>query len=356
MRRDLRSLPALTALAALLLGGAAVLSGCGQQQALGKANSLIVISPDDSLWRQVRDTTFTVLEQRIFTVRPEKKFYVEPVDTAQTSDFQRLRTFKHVVIFGTPDNRFVQEVIDAADAGSVSAPAMVNARDVWARNQSVTAVVLEPDAQAASWRAQLADLAANIDERYRDFVLSRMYVSGPDTVAMATLRERFGFGLVFPQAYDVAIRGDEGPVIVRNDNPSPADLIRSVLVDWRSPPLDSLTAGAAFRWRAAVDSVHYGVPQAMDTTRSQIERLEVADRPALEVTGGWGDEGTDYPAGGPFIVRLVQCPDRTYFLDAWIYAPGKDKYQYLVQTRQILDSFTCGAPPPPPPDPPTDGG
>lgn len=348
MRPRPRTTPLLPALAALLLGGAAV-SGCGQQQALGKTNTVIVVSPDDSLWREVRDTTFTALEQRIFTVRPENKFYVQPVDTAETADFQRLRTFKQVVVFGTPDNRFVREVVDAAEAGPVSPPAVVNAWDVWARDQSVTAVVLEPGDQAASWRAQLAGLASRIDERYRDFILSRMYVSGPDTAAMDSIRERFGFGLAFPQVYDVAIRGEgEGPVIVRNDNPSPADLIRSVLVDWRSPPLDSLTPEAAYEWRAAVDSVHYGVPQAIDTVRSRarrVTRLEVSGRPALEVTGAWSDEGTDYPAGGPFVARLVQCPERTYFLDAWVYAPGEDKYQYMIQVRHILDSFTCGAPP-----------
>ena len=348
MRPRPRSAPLLVALAALLSGAIAV-AGCGQQQALGKANSLIVVSADDSLWRQVRDTTFKALQQRIFTVRPENKFYVEPVDTAQTAEFQRLRTFKQVVVFGTPDNRFVREVIDAADAGEVTPPAVVDARDVWARNQSVTAVVLEPEDQAASWRAQLAGLASRLDDRYRDLILSRMYVSGPDTTAMDSLRDRFGFGLAFPRVYDVMVRGDgDGPVIVRNDNPNPADLIREVLVDWRTPPLDSLTPEAAYAWRAAVDSVHYGVPQAMDTTRSRVRRLEVDGRPTLEVTGAWSDEGTDYPAGGPFVVRLVQCPERTFFLDAWVYAPGKDKYQYMIQVRNILNSFTCGAPPSPP--------
>lgn len=332
-------------LALLLLGGTAVLSGCGQQQALGNVNSVIVVSPDDSLWQQVRDTTFAVLEPRVFTVRPEKRFYVQPVDTAQGEDFLHLRTFKQVVVFGTPDNRFVREVVDAAGGAAPDPPAMVHARDVWARNQSVTAVLLDPGAPADSWRSQLDDLFAHLDREYRRFTRNRMYASGPDSTAMDSIRERFGFGLAFPRVYDVAVRGEEGPVIVRNDNPNPADLIRSVLVDWRSPPLDSLTPSRAYAWRVEVDSLHYAVPQAMDTTRSLVHRLEVDGREALEVTGAWSDEGTDYPAGGPFVLRLIQCPDRTYFLDAWIYAPGEDKYQYLVQVRTLLNSFTCGRAP-----------
>ena len=63
---------------------------------------------------------------------------------------------------------------------------------------------------------------------------------------------------------------------------------------------------------------------------------------ALEVTGTWEDE-TEFPAGGPFISWLVQCPKRTYFLDAWLYAPRKSKYMYVLQMREMLSSFSCGS-------------
>lgn len=333
-----------------LLGGAMLLAACGQQTARGKANTVIVVAPDDALWQEVRDTTYAALEPTIETVRREKKFYVQWVDTASTQQFQQLSTFRRVVIFGTPENRFVREVADAAGQDAPSPPALVHARDLWARDQTVTAVVLDPDRPAESWRSQLAALAEHIDRQYRQFARRRMYVSGLDTTASDSLRDRFGFGLAFPVVYDVRVRGEgEGPVIVRNDNPSPADLIRSVLVDWQSPLLDTLTAERAYAWRSDVDSLYYAPTQGADTTGGSQRRLTMGDdRRALEVTGAWHDERTDYPAGGPFVSRLVQCPERTYFLDGWIYAPGEDKYQYILQVREILDSFTCGAPPPVP--------
>ena len=202
--------------------------------------------------------------------------------------------------------------------------------------------VLDPEDPGASWRGLLPDVARRVDAWYRSFVLGRMYVSGVDSVAMDSLRRKFGFHLRFPRVYDVVVRHPEsGPVIVRNDNPSPSDLIRSVLVDWRSPPLDSLTAEAAELWRADVDSVNYNVPQGIDRSRGRVRRLEVDGRPALEITGVWRDEDASFPAAGPFVARLVDCPDRTYFLDAWVYAPGKDKYQYVLQVRNILTTFRC---------------
>lgn len=332
-------------LAALLLALPLATLGCGQQQALGKDNTVIVVTSGDSLWAEVRDTTFRALEPTFFTTREEKKFYVEAVDTASIEEFNQLRGFKRVLVFGTPDNRFVREVADAAGVPVPEPPSLVHTADVWARNQDVTAVVLEPGRRAESWKGLLPAVATRIRERYEEFVLRRMYVSGPDTTAIDSLRQRFGFGIAFPTVYDVAVREEgQGPVIVRNDNPDPSELIRSVLVDWRSPPLDTLTEEAALEWRAAVDSVHYNVPQAVDTVHHS-RRLRANGRPALEVVGVWSDEGTSFPAAGPFVLRLVQCPERTYLLDAWVYAPGKDRYQYDIQIRHILDSFVCSGPP-----------
>ena len=337
--RDLRSdLPALLVVL-LVLPLAAV--ACEQPNALGKHNTTIVVSASDSLWQAVRDTTYGALEPTFFTTRDEKKFYVEQVDTTATEDVGHLLTFKRVLVFGTPDNRYVQEIVDAADASMPEPPGVVYGSDVWARGQWAAAVVLSPERASDAWRAQLPGVAAWVDSTYRTFVLNRMYVSGRDTAAMDSIARRFGFGVTFPGVYDVAIRGGgDGPVVIRNDNPDPSELIRSVLFAWRSPPLDTLTVDAAVAWRRAVDSVHYVTPQAIDTVHRSA-RIEVDGRPALEVLGVWSDEGTAYPAAGPFVLRLVQCPERTYLHDAWIYAPGKDRYQYDIQIRHILDSFTC---------------
>lgn len=336
-----RSRPGTLVCALVLL----LAAGCGQQGAIGEANTVVVVAASDSVWQQMRDTTKAVLEPTFFSTREEKRFYVEGVDTTSSLDFQRLRQFRQVALFGTPDDRFVREAMEAADLdpADVSPPTVFETSDLWAGGQHVVVVVLDPDRPTESWRSQLPEVADRTDAWYRDFVEGRMFVSGVDSAAMDSLGRRFGFHLRFPRVYDVVVRDAEaGPVIVRNDNPDPSDLIRSVLVAWRSPPLDSLTAGAAEAWRAAVDSVHYNVAQAMDRSRGEVRRLEVDGRAALEITGAWSDEGTEYPAAGPFVARLVDCPDRTYFLDAWVYAPGKDKYQYMLQVRNVLDSFRCG--------------
>ncbi len=39
----------------------------------------------------------------------------------------------------------------------------------------------------------------------------------------------------------------------------------------------------------------------------------------------------------------MDCPTRTYFIDAWLYAPNEPKYEYMLQLQEILGSFRCAS-------------
>ncbi|HKK07658.1 MAG TPA: DUF4837 family protein [Gemmatimonadota bacterium] len=335
-----RSRRPATAPLALLLAAVAM-AGCGKQAAIGEANSLVILTSSDSLWNRMEDTTRAALEHTVFTVRQEKKFFVEQADTSSPHAGQ-YKLFRQVLVFGTPDDPVVRHIAEEAGVDvPPGAPSIVQAQDVWAHDQVATAVVLEPGREAESWAAQLPQLTALVDSQYRTYVHQRMYVSGEDTATERQLASQYGFRLRFPMVYQVDTARDS-VVVVRNDNPDPSELIRSVLVAFR-PRVDSLTGAMAYAWRRAVDTLYYHNQQAIDTVPGTVTTTVVNGHPALEATGIWKDVETSYPAGGPFIARLVQCPDRTYLVDGWLYAPGKSKYQYMIQIRDIMDSFDCGA-------------
>jgi hypothetical protein len=316
----------------------ALIAACGKPSPFGEPNSLIIVAPD-SLWALMEEATYEALEQTFVTTRPEKKYVATQVDPS-SPDFEKLRMWWQVVVFGTPDNPLVERVAQAAGIeGSVGAPSVIQAENLWARGQLVTAVVLEPGRETESWLAQLPELYELIDEGFRRYVRGRMFVTGPDSVIADSLQRTFGFSLTVPVVYLLSEGHDL--IILRNDNPDPSELIRSVLVAWR-PAVDSLTPELAYEWRSAVDSIEYVVPQNIDLSVGQVRRFDQNGHEALEVTGTWEDE-SDFPAGGPFISWLVQCPDRTFFLDAWLYAPRKSKYMYVLQMREILRSFDCGS-------------
>ena len=320
------------------------LSACNVPAAMGEASSLIVIVPD-TLWRQVEEPTRTILEPTIFTTRNEKQYEVTSVDPTHPK-INELRLFRNVVVFGTAQDPTIAKV---AESGGINLsdfqPGRVfQVRDVWARGQTVTAALLRGGGQeVTSWVAALPSVLNAIDESYRAYVLRKMYATPPDTALAQDLHRRFAFSLQVPQVYDRVVRGtDQGDslVIVRNDNPDPSQLIRSVLVTWR-PKVDSLTQGGAFEWRSEIDGTQYNVAQRINDTHSNAIYFKWEGRDALEVTGIWEDERGNFPAAGPFIVWLVDCPTRTYMIDAWLYAPNEPKYEYMLQLQEILSSFRC---------------
>ncbi len=312
---------------------------------MGEHNSVIVFMPD-SIWQQVEDDSYQALEPTMFTSREEKEYEVTQVDpTAPEAD--ELLLFRNVVVVGPWDDPTLQRVAEKAgmDLTNLVPGRVFQVEDVWARGQVVTGVFVHADEWVPQWRRALPSVLAAIDTSYRRWVHARMFATPPDTALARDLARRFGFEITVPGVYErVAREGGDGDslVILRNDNPDPSQLIRSILVDW-GPKLDSLTAEAALAWRASIDDVQYNVAQGIDDSNSTVTRFEIDGRPALEVTGVWKDIRGDFPAGGPFNVWLVDCPARTYYIDAWLYAPDDPKYEYMLQIQEILGSFRCAA-------------
>jgi hypothetical protein len=310
---------------------------------MGEPDSLIVVATPE-LWAQLEQDTYDILEAPFPSIRDEKKFFVTHVAPGDPQ-LDKLLLWKQVVVFAPPGDRLVGQIVDAAGRteAELSPPEIVQANDVWASGQLATAVVLDPEDEIGSARAELPSLQEQLDRQFRAYALSRMFVSGMDSVFADSLATRLGFTMNVPKVYRHAFR-DSGIVLMRNDNPDPSELIRSILVQ-RLPARDSVTVEQLVAWRTGIDSVQYNVPQAFQLADEAPQRFRLGDADVLQVRGSWNDEGS-YPAGGALILRAVLCPESAYFLDAWLYSPNprRSKYEYLLQLGEILDSFRCVTP------------
>ena len=337
----------LVAALCVLLALAAATGACDKPSAFGETDSLILVA-DADLWTELEQETYDALEPTRFTVREERTFHVTHA-AADGEDVEQLLMWRQVLVFAVPDDQRIREIADEAGRDEPPPPGqIVQARDVWARGQLATAVVLDPNDRAGSWRAALPELAGLLDRQFREYATSRMFVSGVDTAFAESLAGRYGVALRAPQIYHGRI-GEDGRIRLRNDRPTPSDRIRSILIERREPGAardaagDSLSAEAVYAWREGIDSVAYNVPQAIERPeRLEPRRFELGGAKAIEVQGIWRDEGT-YPAAGPFIARAVECPDATWFFDAWLYSPHPEdsKYEFMIQLEEILDSFRC---------------
>lgn len=170
-----------------------------------------------------------------------------------------------------------------------------------------------------------------------------MFMSGRDTALADTLWRQSRFAVVVPEVYDWRQETDS-VFIFRNDNPDPSELIRQVTISWRSPIPQGFSQDDALAWRQELSDRYFSYPQIVDTTFSSSRQLQVGDMMLDEFQASWSNPPTDlYPAAGPFVVRWIECPtqNRLYLVDAWLYAPSKEKYQYMLQLETILDSFRC---------------
>jgi hypothetical protein len=316
------------------------LAGCNDRtrQAMGDEHSVIVVAVD-SLWTQVEDTVLSALQPQVFAARDESTFRVTHV--APTDPYWGdLRRFRQILAIGRPDDPWVQEPLTRAEGGAEGA--IVEAENAWARGQRVTVLVVPETDPAAAVAERMDSIAALIDNRYRAWVLDRMYTSGVDTELQDQLGQEGGFSLRVPEVYRWRQVSDSAYLFI-NDQPDASQLVRSLLVTWRAGTGEELSPDGVLDWREAAAERYYDWGQDTRRDRLQTRQVRGPDYQGLEVRGVWHGTVEGFPQAGSFITRAMDCPgqDRRYLVDAWLYAPARAKYQYVIQLETLLNSFRC---------------
>lgn len=317
----------------------AALAACNEKPlAYGDANSIIAVMGPDQ-WAAVEADVFAALEPTITTVRAEKTFtvtYQEPY----AEFWDRLRRFRQTLVVGARTDSYVQDVLDEARE-EITENGLHQVYDVWSSGQTVTLILLDEGWGPAELDPYLTEINDLLDGQYRAYARNRMYFSGVDSALADTLSLRAGFSMLLPDVYRWEAR--DSIYIFRNDNPDPSELIRQIAVTWRTPAPGLLDQAALLDWRTSLVD-EYNEPQEVVLEQSGDRAFTFEGADAYEVQAMWRNPPERrWPAGGPFITRTVTCDtqDRTYILDAWLYAPGKEKYEYMIQLETLLDTFRC---------------
>jgi hypothetical protein len=243
-----------------------------------------------------------------------------------------------VLAIGVPGDGWIAPVLEQYE-GAVDPPTIIEQQDVWARNQLVTAIVLPPGSGPDAAISQLPAVGELLDRRFRVYARQRMFLSGADSALGDTLQMERGYRLLVPAIYRRTPL--ENADVFRNHSEMRGILLRGISVAWQDGVVAAPTPEMALAWRDTVSA--YDPPQSVQRERIESRPVQVNGAEGIEVQGVWTSDEPSWPAAGPFIDRIIACPrqNRTYYLDAWLYAPGKRKYEYMVQLETILDSFRC---------------
>jgi len=318
-------------------------TACEKGLAYGDPNAVIVAAPRD-WWPMIEDSVETVLSPPIQTVREEHTFRITFQDPTE-ENWTRLRRFKEIVLIGGPEDPWMAEALATLpDTTEIIPPDLLETTDVWARDQNATIILVDPEGDIPyQVNFRLPRVHRILDERFREGVEIRMFVSGRDSALADSLEAMAGFSLILPEVYRWA--HEDSVYIFRNDNPDPSELIRQFTVTWRHPAPNIFPADSLLDWRREVAQEYFNFPQVVDRESIRAGRPPFPFADVYEIRGAWSNPpGSTWPAAGPFVLWGVFCPgqDRLYMVDAWLYAPGTDKWEYMLQLERILGSFRCG--------------
>lgn len=330
------------AIAPLLAGLAVSAFACTTTDLpFGDVNSIIV-GADPALWAEVGDTVSIALQPTITTTSvAEEVFQVTHRNPADSlwGDFRR---FRQLLLVGRREDPWVAAALSRTDDPG-GTPAIAQATDVWARGQTATIVIVPDQNAGQALVSLLPQLREQYLQWYRNWAQAQMFVTGRDTALADTLRTSAGFELTLPQVYTWERR--DSVFIFRNDNPDPSELIRQFTLTWMTPAPDTLTTADLVAWRENLAQRYYDPAHVSDTSLVSQGSLTIDGYETHRLQAIWKNPPeADWPAAGSFIIQTVHCPqqDRLYLTDAWLYAPGRDKFEYLYQLETILNSFRCG--------------
>lgn len=321
-----------------LLPAVLLAAGCDLPSSVGDQTRIVAAVPPahaDALGSSVE----AALEPRSFTVRDERIFDVAHIDPT-SEDWQDLRKVRQVLVVGEAADPWIAPALERIRGETPRAPAIVQAQNVWSRPQQVTVVLVPPGSPPDAAAGLMPEVGQQYVSQFEEFARSRMYASGDNTELADSLAGIAGFSLRLPQVYRAA-EPEVGLFVFRNDQPDPTQLIRQVTVARRPSAEVEMTAEAALAWRAEVAARTTTPAQLTDSVVISSAELSVDGRTAVQAQSTWTNPPGDWPAAGPLLTRLVDCGQHTFLVDAWLYAPGRAKYEYMVQLQTILDSFRC---------------
>lgn len=316
-------------------------AGCGEPSAVGEVNQ-IVVAISAELREALGDDLRFALEPREFVVRDERVFdvaYIDPRDTA----WERLRVLRHILLIGSADEPLIAEALASNRHGSrLDPPAVIQLSDVWAKRQTVTVALLPPEAGADEVTDLLQSTGDAYLRQFEDLVQARTALREMNTSAASRFQRELGFTLSLPARYQHEERGP-GVFTFRDEQPDPTmPVIRFVTVESRAVGEVDWSAAGAGAWRADLGKRLNQPPQITRALPTALQGVRSGGR-VIEIRGTWTNPEGEWPAAGPFITHLVECPERVFLVDAWLYAPASEKYELMFQINRILNTFHCSA-------------
>lgn len=291
----------------------------------GKAGELVIVMPEKNWKAAAGDTVFNALSAHIYGLpQAEPLFNVVHIKSAAFSK-----------IFQTHRNILIAN-IDKEHNKKIELK-----NDVWATPQVVVEIwASNNDEFIELFKKNEERIINNILKKERDRI-QKSYNAQLNPDVVTPIKEQWGLALSIPKGYNMA-RQEDDFMWVRYET---KDVTQSILIYSEPYTSDStFTVSGMVEMMDKYANMYIPGPDKgtyMTTFVEyppKIEDASIADQYASKLVGLWNVEGA--LMGGPYNTYAFLNPagDRVFYLHGFVFAPGKDKRNYVRQVDTILKS------------------
>lgn len=265
---------------------------------------------------------------------------VETVDSEEVFSFSFAETSEFT---GTlRERRIILMLLDSLEADLIPGKlsevktGIHSGGDVWAVDQQVFAVVVDPEASVLP-----AGLPEELEAAYNNQVHQYIYESFVSTSMTSQVRidslAELGFTVNVPKSFNLEEWAPADGFIQYQRQPDEESLL---LFSIRILDTDAdLTDSNAMLAREAMARLFFfdASADSVDRARTAAVPLSFGGMSGWELTGVW--RNPEFLNAGSFTTRVLDAGDEWYILDMEVYNPGHVKEPYLREGWIIMDTF-----------------
>lgn len=217
-------------------------------------------------------------------------------------------------------------------------------RDVYARGQRVIMLYgKNPQSLMENLRKNKARIQQVIDEPELEAFKSKIFKTTEKNMQLL-VKKKFGFSITLPKGYQVAtdtvdflwlrhaeVDFDNNLVVASKPYTSEAQFELANVIAWRNELAKKYLYGDPKNPNSFV---------LTETLIPPVGKLtKVGGQAAMEVRGLW--KTNNISMGGPFVAYVFTDPQaaRLYYVEGFVFAPGKDKRNYIREMEAIISSI-----------------
>ncbi|TAK46136.1 MAG: DUF4837 family protein [Saprospiraceae bacterium] len=320
----------------------------------GKVNQILVIA-DSALWAGPAGDTFYYYfgGPYLLLPQPEPIFDIKHLTPEQLAKQRAQKEFRTILFLAdVRDNNSSTAALVRQDVGEKKIARIpkdkgystIVGKDKWARGQLLFYVFAEgEDKLMENVVKNFPPIARRINEADEEVVKATTYQAGENAALEADVKLTFGADIKVPGDFRKAMLNTKTNTMwlrreVRDANANilihkrpytnKAQLTKEGLKTIRNEVSKIVTSNQPNSFMQIND---VDLPML-------VENKMVNNRYTLQARGIW-DMANDFK-GGPFLSCLMLNPDDGYLLlvDAFVFAPGEDKRNYMQELELILDS------------------